>query len=87
VEVSSNGEVYIYVSSTVDGTRCHRCGRDIHHRHKEVDTLRKKEMGRLKRELEEEEYKKPKGSMWLVRKDPDTLDEKEWATLRLLCPH
>ncbi|PZN74863.1 MAG: hypothetical protein DM484_20165 [Candidatus Methylumidiphilus alinenensis] len=51
---------------------------------KEVDTLRKKEMGRLKRELEEEEYKKLKGSMWLVRKDPDTLDEEDRATLRLL---
>ena len=51
---------------------------------KEVDTLRKKEMGRLKRELAEGEYKKLKGSMWLVRKDPDTLDEEERATLRLL---
>jgi transposase len=51
---------------------------------KEVDTVRKKEMRRLKRELTEEEYGKLKGSMWLVRKDPDTLDEEERATLRLL---
>jgi len=51
---------------------------------KEVDTVRKKEMRRLKRELAEEEYKKLKGSMWLVRKDPDTLGEEERATLRLL---
>jgi transposase len=51
---------------------------------KEVDTVRKKEMRRLKRELAEEEYQKLKGSMWLVRKDPDTLDEEERATLRLL---
>jgi len=51
---------------------------------KEVDTLRKREMRRLKRELAEEEYGKLKGSMWLVRKDPDTLDEEGRATLRLL---
>ena len=51
---------------------------------KEADTVRKKEMRRLKRELAEEEYKKLKGSMWLVRKDPDTLGEEERATLRLL---
>jgi transposase len=51
---------------------------------KEVDTLRKKEMRRLKRELAEEEYKKLKGSMWLVRKDPDTLDEGDRGTLVLL---
>ena len=51
---------------------------------KEVDTVRKKEMLRLKRELAEEEYQKLKGSMWLLRKDPDTLDEEDRATLRLL---
>jgi transposase len=51
---------------------------------KEVDTLRKREMRRLKRELAEEEYQKLKGSMWLVRKDPGTLDEECRATLRLL---
>ena len=54
---------------------------------KEVDTLRKKEMRRLKRELPEEEYKKLKGSMWLVRKDPDTLGDKDRATLLLLFTH
>lgn len=51
---------------------------------REVDTIRKGEMRRLKRVLSEEEYKKLKGSMWLVRKDPDTLDGNERATLRLL---
>lgn len=51
---------------------------------KEVDTLRKREMRRLKRELAEEEYQKLKGSMWLVRKAPDTLDEEDRATLRRL---
>ncbi|MCX7108906.1 MAG: ISL3 family transposase [Proteobacteria bacterium] len=51
---------------------------------KEVGTVRKKEMRRLKRELSEEEYKKLKGSMWLVRKGPDTLGEEDRATLRLL---
>jgi len=54
---------------------------------KAVDTVRKKEMRRLKRELAEEEYKKLKGSMWLVRKDPDSLDEEGRATLRLLFAH
>jgi transposase len=51
---------------------------------KEADTLRKKEMHRLKQELAEDEYKKLKGSMWPVRKDPDTLDGEGRATLRLL---
>ena len=35
VEVTANGEVHIHVSSTVEGARCHRCGRDIHHRYDE----------------------------------------------------
>ncbi|MCP4403155.1 MAG: transposase [bacterium] len=35
-----------------------------------VDTLRKKELKRLKRELPEEEYKKLKGVMWMLRKSP-----------------
>ncbi|MDD5035037.1 MAG: transposase [Methylococcaceae bacterium] len=50
----------------------------------EVDNVRKKEMRRLKQELIEEEYKKLKGAMWLVRKHPQSLDENERATLRLL---
>jgi len=35
VEVTDDGEVHIHVSSTVNGTQCHRCGRDIHHRYDE----------------------------------------------------
>jgi transposase len=54
---------------------------------KEVDTLRKKEMRRLKRELAGEEYQKLKGSMWLVRKDPGTLGAEDRATLLLLFTH
>jgi transposase len=54
---------------------------------KEVDTVRKQEMRRLKRELAEEDYKKLKGAMWLVRKDPNTLEEQERASLRLLFTH
>ena len=54
---------------------------------KEVDTLRKQEMRRLKRDLAEGEYKKLKGSMWLVRKDPGNLDEEGRATLCLLFTH
>ena len=52
-----------------------------------VDTLRKREMRRLKRELDEEEYQKLKGSMWLVRKDPRTLDQEGRATLCRLFTH
>lgn len=54
---------------------------------KEVDTLRKKEMHRLKQELAEDEYQQLKGSMWLVRKDPRTLDQEGRATLCLLFTH
>jgi transposase len=49
-----------------------------------VDNVRKTEMRRLKQELPKADYGKLKGTMWLVRKQPDQLDEKERATLALL---
>jgi len=35
VEVTSEGEVHIHVSSTVKGAQCHRCGRDLEDRYDE----------------------------------------------------
>ena len=52
-----------------------------------VDQTRKAEMRRLKNELPEEEYGRFKGAMWMVRKRPEELDEKERATLDLLFAH
>ena len=49
-----------------------------------VDQTRKAEMRRLKNELTEEEYGRFKGAMWMVRKRPEELDEKERATLDVL---
>lgn len=49
-----------------------------------VDQTRKAEMRRLKNELPEEEYGRFKGAMWMVRKRPEELDEKERVTLDLL---
>ena len=49
-----------------------------------LDTLRKKEMKRLKKELTEEEYKKLKNIMWILRKSPDKLTKEEMRTLKLL---
>jgi hypothetical protein len=34
-------------------------------------------MRRLKKELPKEEYEEFKGAMWLVRKRPEALDDKE----------
>jgi transposase len=52
-----------------------------------VDGQRKKEMARLKKALPKEEYQKFKGAMWLVRKRPEALDEKEKECLRNLFAH
>ncbi len=43
-----------------------------------IETLRKKEIRRLKKELSEAEYKKLKNIMWIVRKKkPSTLRKKK----------
>jgi transposase len=49
-----------------------------------VDTLRKSELRRLKKELTEEEYKNLKGAMWIIRKHPGDLDSEEKDKLELL---
>jgi transposase len=52
-----------------------------------IDTLRKQELTRLKKVLSEEEYKKLKGVMWLLRKKKEELPEEELTTLVLLFRH
>ena len=52
-----------------------------------VDQTRKTELRRLKKELSEEDYGKLKGALWLVRKRPEDLTEKERVTLNLLFMH
>lgn len=42
-----------------------------------VEDLRKKEMARLKKELADEEYKKLKGAMWIIRKKESDLSDEE----------
>lgn len=49
-----------------------------------LDSLRKIEMKRLKKELPEEKYKALTGIMWILRKDPKKFTEEEKATLKLL---
>jgi transposase len=49
-----------------------------------IDTLRKKEMNRLKLELTEEDYKKLKNVMWILRKNYDELTDDEKDTLNFL---
>jgi transposase len=49
-----------------------------------LDDLRKQELGRLKKELPEVEYKQLKGSLWALRKKPTDLTIEERRRLRLL---
>ncbi|MCP4055180.1 MAG: ISL3 family transposase [Mesoflavibacter sp.] len=51
---------------------------------KSVDKLRVKEMKRLKEELSEEEYKKLKGVMWILRKKEKDLTLEDKEVLKLL---
>jgi transposase len=51
------------------------------------DDLRKKELYRLKKELDADEYKKLKNIMWIVRKKACDLKDTELATLKLLFKH
>ena len=52
-----------------------------------LEGLRKKEMRRLKNELSEEEYKKLKGVMWILRKAKSKLMDEEKETLECLFKH
>jgi transposase len=49
-----------------------------------LDDLRKQELGRLKKELPEAEYKQLKGSLWALRKKPTDLTCEDRRLLRLL---
>ncbi len=49
-----------------------------------LDTLRKKELKRLKEELPEEDYTRLKGVMWMLRKKPEELRPEERKTLASL---
>jgi len=52
-----------------------------------LDGIRKKEMKRLKKELSEEECKKLKGIMWMLRKDVNELTDEELEVLKCLFQH
>jgi len=54
---------------------------------KSLDSLRKSEMKRLKKELSEEEYKKLKNVMWILRKNPFDLDYEEKMVIKRLFKH
>jgi transposase len=49
-----------------------------------IDSLRKKELKRLKEELTEDEYKKLKGAMWALRKKEEDLKDNEIDVLEKL---
>jgi len=48
-----------------------------------IETLRKKELKRLKKELSEKEYKKLKNIMWILRKNETKHSDEEKETLNL----
>jgi transposase len=52
-----------------------------------LDTLRKKELKRLKKALPAEAYQKLKGVMWLLRKKKEELRDEELNTLACLFRH
>jgi transposase len=52
-----------------------------------MDNLRKQELKRLKKELPEEEYKKLKGTMWILRKREENLSEADQKVLDCLFKH
>jgi transposase len=52
-----------------------------------IDTLRKEELKRLKKELTESEYKELKGAMWALRKKEKDLQDQERAVLETLFKH
>ena len=54
----------------------------------DFDTLRKQELKRLKQELPADTYEKEcKGTLWLLRKNHQDLDDEERQRLRRLFPH
>lgn len=51
---------------------------------KAVDQLRKEEMKRLKKEMNEDDYRQLHNAMWIIRKSPEQLTEEEQKTLHRL---
>ncbi len=51
---------------------------------KAIETLRKKEMKRLKSELSEDDYRKLKNIMWILRKNYSDLSDEDKETLNLM---
>lgn len=49
-----------------------------------LDNVRKKELRRLKKELSQEDYKRLKGVMWILRKKQEELTEEELEVLNYL---
>ena len=49
-----------------------------------ADTVRKREVKRLKQELSKEEYEQIKGAMWPFRKSSEDLEDKEQDLLKRL---
>jgi transposase len=49
-----------------------------------LDTLRKKELKRLKRTLSAQQYQRLNGAMWALRKQPEHLSDEEQAVLTRL---
>jgi transposase len=52
-----------------------------------LDTLRKQELKRLKKELNETDYAKLKGAMWALRKNAEGLTEQDKTVLEALFGH
>lgn len=52
-----------------------------------ADTVRKREVKRLKKELSAAEYAQIKGAMWPFRKRPSDLKDEEWLLLSRLFTH
>ena len=52
-----------------------------------VDTLRKQELKRLKKELNETDYAKLKGAMWALRKNAEGLTKQDKTVLEALFDH
>jgi transposase len=77
---------YVYAAMEVFGSRAVVV--DRYHvaklYRKPLDTLRVKEMARLKEELDEAEYAKLEGMMWILRKQHECLSAKDKSALELL---
>ena len=80
-----------FVNAAVEVFGAQRLGIDRYHvaklYRKPLDTLRFKEMARLKSELSSEEYARLEGMMWILRKKHECLTEAEKDSLAVLYKH